>query len=127
MEENTVYRAGQPYNGEVAHYYLFVALGDGSRSRVVVGRSENATGPYVDHQGRLMTRGYGLTVIDSHTCCGDAALGVPPSACCLDAAGRYVGPSDPGVVWYHNASVSVLSFSFLDAETGTRHFGTWLC
>ena len=124
MEENTVYRAGQPYNGEVAHYYLFVALGDGARSRVVVGRSENATGPYVDHQGRLMTRGHGLTVIDSHTCCGDAAAGVPPSACCLDAAGRYVGPSDPGVVWYHNASVSVLSFSFLDAETGTRHFGT---
>lgn len=51
-------------------YYLFVnhgicCRGAESTYRVLVGRSEKITGPYVDQQGRKLTEGGGTMVLDS--------------------------------------------------------------
>jgi arabinan endo-1,5-alpha-L-arabinosidase len=56
---------------EGGYYYLFVSFdaccqGAESTYRVMVGRSESITGPYVDHTGRLMLEGGGTLVLQSY-------------------------------------------------------------
>ena len=54
-----------------AYYYLFVSFdyccrGKESNYKVVVGRSEKVTGPYLDKDGRAMTRGGGSVVFQGN-------------------------------------------------------------
>ena len=68
--------AGTAYEGTYIHkrgdyYYLFVSYdfccrGLKSDYKVVVGRSTRVTGPYVDKDGRELTRGGGSLVVDSN-------------------------------------------------------------
>jgi arabinan endo-1,5-alpha-L-arabinosidase len=64
------------------HYYLFVSFdhccrGVASNYRIMVGRSREITGPYVDFAGRPMLEGHGTTVLAGYdTCRGPGHNGI---------------------------------------------------
>lgn len=65
IEAPTIFQQGDYY------YYLFVSFGlccrgADSTYRVMVGRSTNITGPYVDRNGVPMTAGGGTEILASH-------------------------------------------------------------
>ena len=64
IEAPFVYRHG-------TYFYLFVSFdyccrGDASTYRIMVGRSKNATGPYLDRDGKPMTDGGGTQLLAGH-------------------------------------------------------------
>ncbi|MEO3749886.1 arabinan endo-1,5-alpha-L-arabinosidase [Streptomyces sp. B6B3] len=64
IEAPTIFRHG-------SYYYLFVSFdlccrGADSTYRVMVGRSSNITGPYVDRNGTAMTSGGGTEILAGH-------------------------------------------------------------
>jgi len=84
------------------HWYLFVSFdfccrGAKSTYNVVVGRSANVTGPYVDRAGKLMMEGGGTPLVSS-------------------ATGKWRGPGHQAVL--QDRSGDYLVFHAYSAETG---------
>jgi arabinan endo-1,5-alpha-L-arabinosidase len=94
IEAPFVYRHG-------TYFYLFVSFdyccrGDASTYRIMVGRSKNATGPYLDRDGKPMTEGGGTQLLAAH----DAVPGPGHQAIFNDGSGtdllvyHYYGDND---------------------------------
>ena len=75
------------------YWYLFVSFdlccrGKNSTYRIMVGRSKNVTGPYVDKDGKLMTRGGGTRLLDATE--GGSWVGPGHCAVLQDVSGDYL-------------------------------------
>lgn len=97
------------------YYYLFLNIGRccagiESTSRIVVGRSKNIYGPYVDDQGRSFMSYYNGKNY--------------PGKKVLSSYARYIGPGHAGVMSQGNGRLA-FSFHYYDAElNGVSKFAT---
>jgi arabinan endo-1,5-alpha-L-arabinosidase len=75
------------------YWYLFVSFdlccrGKNSTYKIMVGRSKNVTGPYVDKDGKLMTQGGGTLLLDATE--GGSWVGPGHCAVVQDVSGDYL-------------------------------------
>jgi arabinan endo-1,5-alpha-L-arabinosidase len=85
------------------YYYLFVSWdlccrGTNSTYRIMVGRSSEITGPYVDRDGELMKEGGGTVVLTGNA--------------------RWIGPGGQSVLLGHGKEPDILAFHAYAATTG---------
>lgn len=94
QQPTTTYAIEAPFiikNGR--YWYLFVSFdfccrGAESTYKIIVGRSEKVTGPYVDKEGKLMTEGGGMLLLDTT----EGSRWVGPGHCAVlqDVSGDYL-------------------------------------
>jgi beta-xylosidase len=104
------------------YYYLFVNVGiccsgTDSTYAIVVGRSEDRYGPYVDHEGRSFMDYYPWPEERND-------LKTFPGKLLIKSDGRYIGPGHPGI-YTHDDGRMEMSFHYYDGDfAGLPKFST---
>ncbi|HEX9198098.1 MAG TPA: arabinan endo-1,5-alpha-L-arabinosidase, partial [Acidobacteriaceae bacterium] len=86
-----------------SYFYLFTSwdhccMGAASNYRIVVGRSQNIRGPYLDQGGKKLTKGGGTTILSGNT--------------------QWAGPGGQSIYTFRDGT-SLIAFHAYDRTTGT--------